>query len=155
VTSWQIPGVPQVPMLGDVTRTLQAQAELLADLPGTLADIQQATQGLAETIELSKSTVVTAHSVIERLDRLVTGLDEPVRRLTATIERVNDVLAAPVIERLPALLESVEETVQPVARSAATARARWARLFWWRRRRRQDSRGPTPRTTEQPGTPTT
>jgi hypothetical protein len=142
MTNWQIPGVPQVPTLGDVTRTLQAQAELLADLPGTLADIQQATQGLAETIELSKSTVTTAHSVIERLDRLVSELDEPVRRLTVTIDRVNNVLAAPVFERLPALLESVEQTVEPVARSAGVARARLARLSSWRRRRQKGVRGP-------------
>ena len=131
---WQIPGMPQASNVADLLRALQTQADLLADMPESIAEIHRGTKGLAETLELTKATVVTANRVVERLDRLVNELDDPVRGLKASIERVNQVLEAPVFERMPALLESVEDTVAPVVRSAARARARLSRVAYWRRR---------------------
>jgi hypothetical protein len=43
-------------------------------------------------------------------------------------ELMTELLEAPVIERLPAILESVESTVLPVTQSAARIRKRLSRL---------------------------
>jgi hypothetical protein len=61
------------------------------------------------------------------MESLLEELEDPVRGLRPGIERVTQVLDSPVWERLPAMLESVESTVLPVARSAERARERWAR----------------------------
>lgn len=125
---WQIPGVPAVPNALDLLRLMQVQAEVLTELPETLAELTRAVRGLAETVEATKETVATASRVADRLELLMDDLQDPVQGLRPGIERLSVVLDAPVIERLPAILESVESTVLPVAQRAQRLRTQLERL---------------------------
>jgi len=125
---WQVPGVPPVPGLADVLRLIQLQTELMTELPETLAELTRATRGLSETVETAKETVASANRVTEKLEVLIDELQDPVHGLRPGIERVSEVLDAPVIERLPAILESVESTVLPVTASAERLRLRLSTL---------------------------
>ena len=143
---WPIPGVPPVPNAADLMRLMQTHAELLAKLPETLAELTQAVQGIAETAEVTKRAVASANALVERLDVIISELEEPVLALRPGIERVGEVLEAPVVERLPMLVESIEAVVLPVAdlvrrfRRWVSAATRWrdrglARPFRSRSRR--------------------
>lgn len=125
---WQIPGVPSVPTPADMMRLMQLQAEVMTELPETLAELTRAVRGLAETVEATKVTVATANRVVDRMEALMDELQDPVHGLRPGIERLSRVLEAPVIERLPAILESVEDTVLPVAQRAERLREQLERL---------------------------
>jgi ABC-type transporter Mla subunit MlaD len=125
---WQIPGVPSVPTPVDMMRLMQLQVEVLTELPETLAELARAVRGLSETVEAIKDTVATAGRVADRLDVLMDDLESPVHGLRPGIERLSRVLDAPVIERLPAILESVESTVLPVAHRAERMRRQLERV---------------------------
>jgi len=125
---WQIPGVPSVPTPADMVRLMQLQAELLTELPETMAELTRAVRGLAETLEATKETVATANRVADRLEALMDELHDPVHGLRPGIERLSRVLEAPVIDRLPAILESVEGTVLPVAQRAERLRDQLTRM---------------------------
>lgn len=123
-----LPGFPPVPTPGDMLRLMQLQTEVMTELPETIAELTRAVRGLAETVETAKETVASANRVTERLEALLDDLQDPVQGLKPGIERINEVLSAPVIERLPTILESVESTVLPVTESAERLRNRLARL---------------------------
>ena len=125
---WQIPGVPSVPTPADMVRLMQLQAELLTELPETLTELTRAARGLAETVEATKETVATANRVADRMEALMDELQDPVHGLRLGIERLSRVLEAPVIDRLPGILESIEETVLPVAQRAERLREQLERL---------------------------
>jgi len=131
---WQIPGVPPIPTVVDLLKVMQLQAEMMAELPETLAELAKAVRGLAETVEATKDTVAKANRVVERLEVLVDELQDPVRGLRPGLKRVTEVLEAPVVQRLPAILESLESTVMPVALRAERMRNQLA-AFGDRRRR--------------------
>jgi hypothetical protein len=113
--------------MADLLRLMQAQAEVLAELPETIGQLSRTVRGLAETVEATRETAVAAGRVVERMESLLDELEDPVRGLRPGIERVTQVLESPVWERLPSMLESVEGTVLPVSRSAQRTRDRWAR----------------------------
>lgn len=98
------------------------QVEVLTGLPDTLAELTRAVRGLSETVDAIKDTVATAGRVAGRLDELMDDLEGPVHGLRPGIERLSDVLDAPAIERLPAILDSIESTVLPVAHRAERVR---------------------------------
>jgi hypothetical protein len=125
---WQIPGVPPVPTVTDLLRMVQLQTELMTELPETMTELTRAVRGLAETVETAKETVAAANRVTERLESLLDELQDPVHGLRPGIQRITEVLEAPVIGRLPAILESVERTVHPVSESAERIRKRLARF---------------------------
>ena len=131
---FQIPGLPPVPTIADVARLLQVQVQLLSELPATMAELTQAVRNLAGTVEASRETVAAANRVANRLDELIEELRDPVLGLRPGIEQVSAVLEAPVVQRLPEILESVESTVLPVTNRAEQARERMARLGAWGRR---------------------
>jgi hypothetical protein len=131
--AWQIPGVPAMPTMGDMVRIMQLQTETMTQLPETLAELTRAVRGLAETVENTKETVAAANRVVERLEALLDELHDPVHGLRPGIERVSEVLEAPVVQRLPAILESVEGLVLPVARRAERVRLRLSELEGRRR----------------------
>ena len=134
MTGWQIPGVPGVPSMADLLRLIQVQAEVMADLPETISELSKAVRGLAETAEEAKETVAAANRVVKRMESLIDELEDPVRGLRSGIDGVSRVLDAPVLQRLPAIVESVESTLVPITRSAERTRSRLASAGQRRRR---------------------
>lgn len=132
--SWPIPGVPPVPSFADVIRLMHLQAETMTEFPETIAELTRAARGLAEAVETAKETVAAANRVTERLEALMDELQDPVQGLRPGIERVSQVLEAPVVQRLPSILESVESTVLPITQRAERISQRLA-MFGDRRRR--------------------
>lgn len=137
---WQVPGVPSMPTPGDLMRIMQLQTELLTELPETLSELTRAVRGLAESVETSKETVAMANRVVERLEALVDDLHDPVRALRPGIERVSEVLDAPVVQRLPEVLEAVESTIMPITRATERVRATFAKIGKPRQGRSADQR---------------
>ena len=137
-----MPGVPPVPNMADLLRAMQVQAEVLTDLPETVADLNRVVRGLAETIDVTKATATSANRVIERLEVLLDDLQDPVQGLRPGLERINEVLNSPVVARIPAILESVERTVNPLAEASDRMRQRVDRLsqLYARSRRRIGTR---------------
>ena len=133
MSGWQIPGVPGMPSMADLLRLMQVQAEVLADLPETIAELSKAVRGLAETAEATKETMAAANRVVNRMETLLDELEDPVRGLRSGIDGVSRVLDAPVLQRLPSIVESVESTLVPITRSAERTRSR---LAWIGQRRR-------------------
>jgi ABC-type transporter Mla subunit MlaD len=114
--------------MAEVARMLQAQSDAMATLPDTLTELSKVLQTLTETVAMSRETVEAARQVVARVDSVVDELETPVRELRASVERVNQVLSHPVVERVPATLEAVENTVLPFAQASARARAGVARV---------------------------
>ncbi len=134
MSGWQIPGVPGVPSMADVLRLMQVQAEVMSSLPETISELSKAVRGLAETAESAKQTTAAANRVVKRMEILLDELEDPVRGLRSGIDGVTQVLDAPVVQRLPSILESVESTLVPITRSAERTRNRLASAGQQRRR---------------------
>ena len=123
-----MPGMSRVPGLGDALKSMQAQSELLAELPSTIRDLQRAVHGLAEALATSKDTLGSAQRVTTRLEDILDDIEGPVRALRPGIIRLAAALDSPVIDRLPATLEAIEAAVLPLTASVARTRARWLRV---------------------------
>ena len=134
MSGWQIPGFPSVPGVPDFVRLLQAQNEVLSQLPNTLKDLNRAVKGLADAVEASKSSFASVQRVSERIDALLDELEDPVRGLRPGLERVTTLLDDPALERIPPMLSTIERAVDPVAAAAERTRAR---LAAWREARRR------------------
>ena len=114
-------GLPRVPSMNDAFRMVQAQSDLMSDLPSIIAELQASVRGLSETLTDSKTTAASALRVTARLEDILDEIEEPVRALRPGLQRLAVALDSPVIDRLPATLETIERTVLPVAaRVAAT-----------------------------------
>jgi len=125
MSNWSLPGVPGVQ---DMMRLMQVQAEVLSSLPETLSDLHQAVRSLSEVVEATRETMVSVQRLSQRIETVLDDVEDPVRGLRPGLERLNRVLQDPVVERIPAALESIERTVLPVADSADRLRARLDRL---------------------------
>ena len=110
-----MPGRPRVPSLGDALALLQAQTELMADLPATVLELQRAVRGLGEVVATTRETMLATQRVAARLEEILDDIDGPVRNLRPGLEKLATVLDDPVIERIPATLTAVELAVGPVA----------------------------------------
>jgi hypothetical protein len=110
-----MPGRPRVPSLGDALALLQAQTELMADLPATVLELQRAVRGLGEVVATTRETMLATQRVAARLEEILDDIDGPVRNLRPGLEKLATVLDDPVIERIPATLTAVEQAVGPVA----------------------------------------
>jgi chromosome segregation ATPase len=108
-------GQPRVPSMTGAMRMMQGQAELFSELPSIIAELQNSVRGLSETLSDSKETAASAQRVTARLEEILDQIEEPVRALRPGIERLAVVLDSPVVERLPATLETIERTVLPLA----------------------------------------
>ena len=110
-----MPGRPRVPSLGDALALLQAQTELMADLPATVLELQRAVRGLGDVVATTRETMLATQRVAARLEEILDDIDGPVRNLRPGLEKLATVLDDPVIERIPATLTAVEQAVGPVA----------------------------------------
>jgi hypothetical protein len=114
--SWDVTsGRPRIPSIADAMRIMQAQGDLMAELPSIIAELQDAVRGLSETLSDSRETAASAQRVTARLEEILDEIEEPVRSLRPGMERLAVVLDSPVVERLPATLETIERTVLPLA----------------------------------------
>ncbi len=121
----------------DMTKLMQRQTDSLSDVRGTLAELQRAVRDATETVATSKDTVNSAQRTTARVEAVVDELEEPVRALRASIERVNAVLSHPAVERLPATVQLVEDAVVPVAEALQRFNRSCSRAAEAVRRRRQ------------------
>jgi hypothetical protein len=71
---------------------------------------------------VTRETAATANSIVARVDALVAELEDPIRALRPGIETVSEALNAPLVQRLPGILEAVDNTVVPVAQAAGRGR---------------------------------
>ena len=139
--AWQLPGLPSMLSATDLLRIAQIQTELMRELPETVAELTRAARSLAESVDAVKETlasaqdtVTSAGSVVARVEAVVNELEGPVHALRPGLQRVSEVLEAPVVRRLPELLESVEDTILPMTGAAERIRGRLARVREWRLR---------------------
>lgn len=123
-----MPGMPRIPGLGDSMKMVQAQSELITELPKTIAELQRAVKGLAEALAATKETVASTHRVSARLESVLDDIEEPLRSLRPGIERLAVVLNDPAIDRIPDALRSIEQTVGPVNEGVQRLRVRSAEL---------------------------
>jgi ABC-type transporter Mla subunit MlaD len=140
--------------MNDAFRLVQAQSDLMTDLPAIIAELQESVRSLSETLAYSKDTAASAQRVIARLESVLDDIEEPVRAMRPGLQRLSVALDSPVIDRLPATLETIERTVLPVAarieqtsERAHAMGARWALrtgpLRKYVARVRSAARGPT------------
>lgn len=124
MTGWQIPGIPPVPGMSELMRLMQLQAEVLSQLPENIAELSSAARGLAEAVEATKETAASASRVVRRLESLLDELEDPVHGLRPGVERVAEILDAPVVQRIPEVLESIEAAVLPLSQGVEQTRLR-------------------------------
>jgi ABC-type transporter Mla subunit MlaD len=123
-----VPSLPRVPGFSEAVEMSQAQAELLKQLPSTIAELQRAVKGLAELVAATTDTVVSAQRVTARFETVLNEIEDPVRSLRPGIERLAAALDTPAIDRIPETLEAIERTVTPLNDGLQRLRRRIARL---------------------------
>ena len=101
--------------MNDAFRLVQAQSDLMSDLPGIIAELQASVRSMSETLASSKDTATSAQVVLARLKSVLDEIEEPVRAMAPGLQRLSVALDSPVIDRLPATLEAIERTVLPIA----------------------------------------
>ena len=113
----KIPGVDSV--IGGVLSVLQAQTEALAALPGAVQALSASVRNLADVTAGAKDTVVTLNRMINRVDSIVTELEEPLKALAPGMTRMAKILDDPIIGSVPETLAQVQRDILPVLRSLA------------------------------------
>ena|SRR5664279_2433521 len=123
-----MPGIPRVPGLSDALQMVQTQSELLAELPAIIAELQRAVKGLGETVAASREAIASTRRVSARLESVLDEIEEPVRKLRPGIERLATALNNPAIDRIPGIVEAIEQTVVPVNDKLQRLRTRGANV---------------------------
>jgi hypothetical protein len=118
--------------MNDAFRMVQAQSDLMSDLPSIIAELQASVRGLSETLADSKTTAASALRVAARLEDILDEIEQPMRALRPGLQRLAAALDNPVIDRIPATLETIERTVLPFAArvAATTARMQETKARW-------------------------
>lgn len=116
--------MPRIPGLSDLIAQLQAQTEALAQLPRTMTDLNAAVRELIGAVGVASTTIASAQRTAERLEELVSELEEPVRALRPGLERVGKVLDDPVVDTLPDTLRSIHDDLMPLIAGLRSAQAR-------------------------------
>lgn len=127
--------MPRIPGLSELLTLLQAQTEALAQLPRTLADLNGAVRELIAATRVAAETIASAQRTAERLEDLVTELEEPVRSLRPGLERAAKVLDDPAIETVPETLRQVHEDLMPLIHGLRQAQSRFGSVTGLLRRR--------------------
>lgn len=128
-------GFPRVPSMSDAFRLVQAQSDLMSDLPAIIAELQSSVRNLSATIASSTGSAESAQRVIARVESVLDEIEEPVRAMRPGLQRLSVALDSPVVDRLPATLETIERTALLLAARVEhyTGRAQ-ALEAWWARR---------------------
>jgi ABC-type transporter Mla subunit MlaD len=117
-------GMPRIPGLTELLSILQTQTEALAQLPRTLSDLNGTVRELTEATTMARDTISSAQRIAERLEDLVTELEEPVRALRPGIERVGKVLDDPAVDTVPDTLRRINEDLMPLIHGLRQAQSR-------------------------------
>jgi ABC-type transporter Mla subunit MlaD len=117
-------GMPRIPGLTELLSILQTQTEALAQLPRTLSDLNGTVRELTEATTMARDTISSAQRIAERLEDLVTELEEPVRALRPGIERVGKVLDDPAVDTVPDTLRRINEDLLPLIHGLRQAQSR-------------------------------
>ena len=134
-------GLPRIPGLSDLVDVMQKQTEALAQLPRTLADLNDAVRELITATRVATDTIASAQRTAERLEGLVDELEEPVRALKPGLERVGRVLDDPVVDTVPDTLRTLTDDLLPVVHGLRQASERVGSVTGRLRRRASGSRG--------------
>ena len=113
----RLPGIDS--MVSGVTSLMQAQADALAALPGTVASLTAAVRGLADTVSRT-------NTMLGRLDGIVAELEQPLKDLAPGLTKLAVILDDPVIEDLPDTMRQVTADILPVLRTLADTHERVA-----------------------------
>ncbi len=113
-------------MVGGVLSVLQAQTEALAALPGAVQSLSAAVKNLAEATAGAKDTVITMNRMINRVDAIVTELEEPLKALAPGMARMAAILDDPIIASVPETLAQVQRDILPVLKTLADTNERVA-----------------------------
>ncbi len=123
-----MPSIPRLPGVGDVLGLLRAQTEALIELPATVASLQRAVRGLADTVAAGAETLVVVQRLALRIDRIVDELEGPVLALAPGLERTAKVLDDPIVETIPDTVRRLQAEVLPLLRTVGETQARLATL---------------------------
>jgi uncharacterized protein YoxC len=113
----KIPGLDSV--IGGVLSVMQAQTEALAALPGAVQALSQAVKNLADATAGVKETVQTMNRMVNRVDAIVTELEEPLKALAPGMTRMATILDDPIISAVPEVLTQLQKDMLPVLRTIA------------------------------------
>jgi ABC-type transporter Mla subunit MlaD len=123
-----MPGLPRMPRMDDAMQLFKAQAEILAELPSTVIELQRTARELTETLVAMREAVAAAQRVANRVEGVLDDMEEPVRQMRPGIARLAAVLDDPAIDRIPSTLRAIELMVEPVAAGLTRLRDRSARV---------------------------
>ncbi len=113
-------------MVGGILSVLQAQTEALAALPGAVQALSAAVKNLAEATAGAKDTIITLNRMINRVDAIVTELEEPLKALAPGMTRMAKVLDDPIIGLVPETMAQIQRDILPVLRTLADTHERVA-----------------------------
>lgn len=130
--------MPGMSGFNDMYKLMQRQSDSLSDVRGTLSELQQAVRDAKETVATSKDTVNSAQRSTARIEAAIDDLEEPVRALRVSIDKINSVVSHPAVERIPDTVQLVEDAVVPVAEAVQRFNRRCSRLAEVMRRGRQN-----------------
>jgi ABC-type transporter Mla subunit MlaD len=130
--------MPRIPGLSDLIAQLQAQTEALAALPRTMTDLNGAVRELIAAVSVASDTIASAQRTAERLEQLVTELEEPVRALRPGLERVGAVLDDPAVDTIPDTLRHIHDDLMPMIATLRHAQARVGSVTGLLRRHRPE-----------------
>ena len=134
-------GLPRIPGLSDLVDVMQKQTEALAQLPRTVADLNDAVRELIAATRVATDAIASAQRTAERLEDLVDELEEPVRALKPGLERVGRVLDDPVVDTVPDTLRTLTDDLLPLVHGLRQASERVGSVTGRLRRRASGSRG--------------
>jgi ABC-type transporter Mla subunit MlaD len=120
----KIPGVDSV--VSGMLSVLQAQTDALAALPGAVQALSAAVKNLAEATAGARDTIVTMNRLINRVDSIVTELEEPLKALAPGMTRMASILDDPIITAVPETLAQIQRDILPVLRTLADTHERVA-----------------------------
>ena len=134
--------MPRIPGLTELLTQLQAQTEVLSQLPRTITDLNAAVRELIEATAVARDTVASAQRTAERLERVTSQLEAPVQALRPGLERVGKVLDHPAVDTIPETLRRIHDDLMPLIAGLRAAQSRLGSVTGLLRRRTSTGAGP-------------
>ncbi len=119
----------RIPGMDTAYALLQAQADLLAQLPDLVGSLTGAVRGLGETVQQARETIAAVQRLTARMDGIVAELEQPLRDLAPGLRTLATVLDDPVVEDLPDTLRRIQQDVLPVLRTVADTHEKVDRMM--------------------------
>jgi len=139
-----------------VLRTVQAQAEAMAALPGALLSLTRAVSQLNGTLSDARKAVARLQRLAERLDGILDEVEQPVRDLAPGLRRVGKMLDDPVVSEIPDTVRRIRDDLLPLVgtlRGTTEILDRFSARSLLSSRRRPESAPAPPSAAEPPEPP--